>query len=105
MVVLILENVPPALRGELTRWLLEPKAGVFVGNVSARVRDKLWHKTCRSVRGGAALMVYTTNTEQGFGLQSFGQTDRQIVDMEGLWLIRVPVGRKGGSRPPGNGPD
>ena len=41
MIVMILENVPTSLRGELSRWLLEPRAGVFVGHVSARVRDKL----------------------------------------------------------------
>jgi CRISPR-associated protein Cas2 len=39
MVVLILERVPPGLRGELTRWFLEPQAGVFVGRVSAIVRE------------------------------------------------------------------
>ena len=49
MVILLLERVSPSLRGELTRWLLEPKAGVFVGNVSALVREKLWTKACKSV--------------------------------------------------------
>ncbi len=42
MVVIILESVPTSVRGELTRWLLELHAGVFVGNISAMVRDKLW---------------------------------------------------------------
>ncbi len=41
MVVIILEKVPAGLRGELTRWLLELKAGVFVGKVSAMVRERL----------------------------------------------------------------
>ena len=38
MIVLILERVPVGLRGELTRWLLEAKAGVFVGKVVDRQR-------------------------------------------------------------------
>jgi CRISPR-associated protein Cas2 len=42
MVVVILESVPKTVRGELTRWLLELRAGVFAGNISAIVRDKLW---------------------------------------------------------------
>ncbi len=46
MIVLILEKVPTSLRGELTRWLLELKAGVFVGKVSAMVRDRLWEHVC-----------------------------------------------------------
>jgi CRISPR-associated protein Cas2 len=46
MVVIILESVPVSLRGELTRWMLELRAGVFVGSLSAMVRDKLWEMVC-----------------------------------------------------------
>jgi len=90
MIVLIVERAAPSLRGELTRWLLEPRAGVFVGRVSARVRDRLWDKICRSPGIGAAVLVYTTNTEQGFALRVFGDTSREIVDYEGIWLLRQP---------------
>ena len=31
MIVVILSNCPPALRGDLTRWLLEISSGVYVG--------------------------------------------------------------------------
>ena len=65
MVVMILESVPTSLRGELTRWMLEPKAGVFVGTVSAMVRDRLWGKVCKSVRDGGCMMIHRTNNEQG----------------------------------------
>src|SRR6266567_3939393 len=66
MVVLILERVPPGLRGELTRWFLEPKAGVFVGRVSALVRDRLWEKACSKAGGGGCLILYSSDNEQGF---------------------------------------
>lgn len=42
MIVIILNNCPPALRGDLTKWLQEVNTGVYVGQVSARVRDELW---------------------------------------------------------------
>ncbi|MCX7622364.1 MAG: type I-E CRISPR-associated endoribonuclease Cas2e [Thermomicrobium sp.] len=90
MIVLILERTAPSLRGELTRWLLEPRAGVFVGRVSARVRDRLWEKVCRSPSVGAAILLYTTNTEQGFALCVYGDPARELVEHEGLWLIRYP---------------
>jgi CRISPR-associated protein Cas2 len=54
MVVLVLERVPVSLQGELTRWLLEPRAGVFVGNIPAGVRDRLWERPaapCLAARG------------------------------------------------------
>jgi len=88
--VLILERVPAGLRGELTRWLLEPKPGVFVGRVSAMVRDKLWDKACGQARGGGCLMIHRSDSEQGFRMQSWGKTSRSIEDFEGLSLVRVP---------------
>lgn len=91
MTVLILERVSPSLRGELTRWLLELKAGVFVGQVSAMVRDKLWQTACEQARQGAGILLYTTNTEQGFAIRFHGTPGRQVVDFEGLYLLRVPA--------------
>lgn len=32
-------NCPPKLRGDLSKWLCEINTGVYVGNVSSRVRD------------------------------------------------------------------
>lgn len=90
MVVLILERVPVGLRGELTRWMLETKAGVFVGRLSGMVRELLWEKVCRSVRGGGCIMIHSSNREQGFVIRMHGDPRRQVEDFEGLFLIRVP---------------
>lgn len=90
MVVMILERVPASLRGELTRWLLEPHAGVFVGRVTALVRDKLWKKVCQEMQGGAGILIHNADTEQGFGIRFWGGTNRWMLDYEGLSLVRVP---------------
>lgn len=90
MVVIILENVPVSLRGELTRWLIEPHPGVFVGHVSGMVRDLLWTKCCAKLEGGGALILWSANNEQRFRMDMFGYTKRHIVSFDGLQLIRVP---------------
>jgi CRISPR-associated protein Cas2 len=90
MVVLILEKVPIGLRGELSRWMLEPKSGIFVGSVSGMVRDRLWEKACRDSRGGGCVMVHDSNTEQGFVIRSSGKSSRALEDFEGLFLVRIP---------------
>jgi CRISPR-associated protein Cas2 len=87
VVVFILEKVPASLRGELTRWTLELKSGVFVGSVSAMVRNILWEKVCLGAKDGAATLIHSTDNEQGFAVQMFGDTSRRIVDFEGLWLV------------------
>lgn len=90
MIMVILEKVPLGLRGELTRWLLEAKTGVFVGSVSGIVRERLWQKLCNESREGSCLMIHSDNTEQGFSIRMWGEPSRQVVDFEGLSLIRVP---------------
>jgi CRISPR-associated protein Cas2 len=92
MVVMILEKVPASLRGELSRWLIEPRPGVFVGHVNAMVRDKLWQKCCEKKRAGGVLQIWSTNTEQRFQMRAHGDTARQIVEFDGLQLIRLPAG-------------
>ncbi len=47
MTVLVMDRVAESVRGELTRWFLELKPGVFVGTVNARVRSLLWERICK----------------------------------------------------------
>ena len=89
MMVLIVERAPQGLRGELSRWLLEPRAGVFVGRVSALVRQKLWERTCQGLKGGAAILVWRSNNEQGFEFSLWGDAGRSITDWEGLKLVTM----------------
>ncbi|SNC73481.1 CRISPR-associated protein Cas2 [Kytococcus aerolatus] len=100
MVVLVLTAVPPGLRGHLTRWLLEISPGVFVGQVSTRVRELMWERVGEYMEVGRALLVYAADTEQGLRFETLGH-DWDPVDFEGLTLMRRPVITEegGGARP------
>lgn len=91
MTVLILERVPRSLRGELSRWMIEPRAGVFIGSVSAMVRDKLWEMACEGARGGSALLLYTTDNEQRYTFRLWGAPGYFPEEYEGLLLVRRPA--------------
>ena len=52
-------NCPPRLRGDLSKWLCEINTGVYVGNVSSRVRDAVWDRVCQNLKNGQATLVYT----------------------------------------------
>lgn len=88
MTVLLLEGDSARLRGYLRRWLLEVKANVFVGAVPARVRERLWSEVTRQLAGGSAVLLYGARNEQGFDCLCFGEPDREIIDLEGLNLVR-----------------
>lgn len=88
MTVVVLTAVPVGLRGHLTRWLFEVAPGVFVGRVSARVRDHLWSRICKHVgEDGRAVMIHSARNEQGLAFRVLGGT-WSPVDLDGLMLIQ-----------------
>lgn len=87
MVVLSVTNCPQQLRGDLTKWFIEIDIGVYVGKVSARVREKVWSRVCDNIKAGKAIMVYSTNSEQGFAILTHN-TEWTPVDCEGIWLMQ-----------------
>lgn len=88
MLVVVTETVPPRMRGRLAVWLLEVRAGVYVGNVSRRVREMLWQQIIELAEDGNVVMAWATNNESGFDFQTYGKNRREPVDFDGLRLVR-----------------
>ncbi|MFK0050233.1 type I-E CRISPR-associated endoribonuclease Cas2e [Streptomyces sp. NPDC090741] len=89
MVVLATTAVPDHLRGALSRWTTEVVPGIFVGSVSARVRDELWKQVTAVVGDGQAVLIHPAPTEQGYALRTAGTRRRIPVDFDGLTLIKM----------------
>lgn len=87
MLVIVLENAPPRLRGRLAIWLLEIRAGVYVGNYSAKVRDSIWSQVEKGIEEGNAVMAWRTNSEAGFDFVTVGRNRRIPVELEGAKLV------------------
>ncbi len=87
MLVIVVENVPPRLRGRLAIWLLEVRAGVYVGVYSKRVREMIWEQVTEGIEDGNAVMAWKTNTESGFDFLTLGKNRRTPVEMDGLKLV------------------
>lgn len=87
MLVIVVENVPPRLRGRLGLWLVEVRAGVYVGDVSRRVREMIWENLEKGVDDGNAVMAWTTNNESGFDFMTLGANRRIPVEMDGIKLV------------------
>ena len=87
MLAIVVENAPPRLRGRLAVWLLEIRAGVYVGNYSAKVRDYLWSQVEVGIEDGNAVMAWRTSNEAGFDFITIGTNRRIPVDMDGVKLV------------------
>lgn len=89
MVVLATTAVPDHLRGALSRWMIEVTPGMFVGTLSAKVRDELWSAASAVVGDGAAVLIHPDDTEQGFSLRTAGERRRRPIDFDGLTLVAM----------------
>ena len=87
MLVIVVENAPPRLRGRLAVWLLEIRAGVYVGKTSRRVREMIWSQVEKGIEEGNAVMAWSTNTESGFDFLTLGKNRRIPKEMDGIKLV------------------
>jgi CRISPR-associated protein Cas2 len=87
MLLIVVENVPPRLKGRLAVWLLEIRAGVFVGNYSRRTRDMIWEQVKSGVEDGNAVIAWSSLNDAGFDFETCGKNRRRPVDFEGLRLV------------------
>lgn len=88
MLMVVTEAVPPRLRGRLAVWLLEVRAGVYVGDVSRSVREMIWDQIVELAEDGNVVIAWATNTESGFDFQTYGENRREPIDFDGLRLVK-----------------
>lgn len=99
MMVVVLENVPPRLRGRLCVWLLEVRAGVYVGNYGRRTREMIWAEVTAALETGNALIAWAAPNDAGFEIETWGDNRRIPVDLDGFNLVSfLPPGPPPGRR-------
>ncbi len=96
MMVIVVENAPPRLRGRLSLWLLEVRAGVYVGTFNRRTRERIWGEVCVMIGDGNAVMAWSAQNEAGFAFEAVGQNRREAANFDGFLLVKfkpvdVPV--------------
>lgn len=85
--VVVTENVPPRLRGRMAIWLLEVRAGVYIGDVSKRTREMIWEHLREGHEDGNVVMAWSSNHESGYEFQTLGANRRLPVEFDGLNLV------------------
>lgn len=95
MVIIILTNSPQRTRGYTSRYLLEITPTVYVGDIDAKTREKIWEY----IRGntgktGTAVLCYTTNSSQGYSIKIQDNnplTKNQKIQIDGIDVILKPT--------------
>lgn len=88
MLVIVIENAPPRLRGRLALWLAEIRAGTYVGVYSQRTRERIWEEVLLLLGDGSAAIVWAAPTDSGFEFETAGPNRRTPIDFDGLTLVQ-----------------
>ena len=87
MLVIVVSNAPPRLRGRLAVRLLEIRAGVCVGNYSRRTREMIWRQVRVEIENGDAIIAWAASNDAGYDFDTCGTNRRIPVDVDGMKLV------------------
>ena len=88
MLVIAVNNAPPRLRGRLAVWLLEIRAGIYVGHYSRRTREMIWEQVTSYIDEGDAIIAWAEPNDAGYEFDTCGTNRRIPADLDGLKLVR-----------------
>ncbi|MEZ5836639.1 MAG: type I-E CRISPR-associated endoribonuclease Cas2e [Geminicoccaceae bacterium] len=97
MMVIVVENAPPRLRGRLAVWLIEIRAGTYVGNYTQRTRERVWEQVRLGIEDGNAVIAWTAANDAGFDFDTCGRNRRMPVDLDGFKLVSFSPSPQDGS--------
>ena len=88
MLVIAVNNAPPRLRGRLALWLLEIRAGIYVGDYSRRTRERIWEDVCEEIDPGDAIIAWSASNDAGYDFDTCGENRRMPQDFDGIKLVK-----------------
>lgn len=88
MLVIIANDLPPAVRGRMKLWFVEPRPNVFVSgikdSVATTVIDYLY-KYCPPDSG--VVIFRSLSKPPGYEVRSIGPTRKEMIEISGLQLV------------------
>lgn len=88
MLVVIANDLPPAVRGRMKLWFVEPRANVFISGIKDNVAQKVveyLHGHCPPESG--LLIFQQTRETPGYRIHGVGDHRRELVRITGLQLV------------------
>ena len=90
MIVVITNDLHPAVRGRMKLWFIEIKPGVFVSGVSNYLSTKVVNYLLKQKFGAGSVLIESRNNSPGYVIHILGCSDRKVVQLTNLQLI-APV--------------
>ncbi|WP_076400551.1 type I-E CRISPR-associated endoribonuclease Cas2e [Insolitispirillum peregrinum] len=88
MLVVVANNLPPAVRGRMKLWFIEPRANVFVSGVKDAVALEILDDLFRHCPPEAGLLCFRSLPKPpGYEIRTWGATSKDVTRLSGLQLV------------------
>lgn len=88
MLVVIANYLPPAVRGRMKLWFIEPRPNVFVSGVNDAVAKKIISYLYKHCPSSSGLMIFNKKRElPGYSVSGYGDPKYPLIEISGLQLI------------------
>lgn len=88
MLVVLANDLPPAVRGRMKLWFIEPRPNVFVSGVKDSVADDVvnyLHKHCPVDSG--IVIFQRIRQAPGYKIRGMGDPRRELISISGFQLV------------------
>lgn len=88
MLVVIANHIPPAVRGRMKLWFIEPRPHVFVAGLKDSTADKVVDYLFEHCPASSGLLVFQKiNNAPGYIIRSYGDPTKKLIEISDLQLI------------------
>lgn len=88
MLVVIANDLPPAIRGRMKLWFVEAKPNVFVSGVKDAVAERVIQYLFRFCSADSGIIIFQSiPVAPGYKIRSIGFPLKNITEISGLQLI------------------
>ena len=94
LVVIVTRDVPNRFRGFLASVMLEVAPTVYISpRMNPGVRKRTWDVLsdwfAADPRGSIVMVWRDSNETGGVGIEHLGEPPRELVDIDGLWVVKM----------------
>jgi len=83
MLVVVANDLPPAVRGRMKLWFIEPRANIFVSGIKDSLAKKVvayLHEHCPEKSG--LMILCSNNTTPGYEIYGIGDTKETLLKFQ-----------------------
>jgi CRISPR-associated protein Cas2 len=88
VLVVLANDLPPAVRGRMKLWFIEPRPNVFVSGVKDSVADDVVRYLYNHCRADTGIIIFQRIKQApGYKVRGIGDPRRELISISGFQLI------------------